>query len=298
MDKLAIGLGGQSVFENDITLHHIYGIPYIPGQAIKGSMRNYIIREEKEFNGDEIKAVKNYFFRCIFGSGSDDENADQGKVIFLDAYPNDKFDLEKDVITTHYTNYYQGSGFPLDTEEPIPNNFLIVKDTCFSFNIGISRKVADENCTLSNGKSVRAFLLETILDVLQYNGLGAKTSVGYGFFDVDRKQIIADEKAKWEEEKRRLEAETEKKKFEEETKGMTELRIEMYKLKKMTGSTKHNEVMNLFKEYIDKVDGDEKIELAEFIKNYLVSENKWNKKNGDKLNKKIERICDILNCEI
>lgn len=39
-DKLVIGLGGHSVYETDITLHHIYGVPYIPASAIKGSFRN------------------------------------------------------------------------------------------------------------------------------------------------------------------------------------------------------------------------------------------------------------------
>jgi CRISPR-associated protein Cmr6 len=41
--RLTIGLGSASVYETSITLHHIYGIPYLPGSAIKGVTRSYKI---------------------------------------------------------------------------------------------------------------------------------------------------------------------------------------------------------------------------------------------------------------
>jgi len=34
--RLAINLGSESVLETSIALHHSYGVPYIPGSAIKG----------------------------------------------------------------------------------------------------------------------------------------------------------------------------------------------------------------------------------------------------------------------
>lgn len=34
--RLIIGLGGMHPQETSMTLHHIYGIPYIPGSAVKG----------------------------------------------------------------------------------------------------------------------------------------------------------------------------------------------------------------------------------------------------------------------
>jgi CRISPR-associated protein Cmr6 len=54
--KLAIGLGLPSFFENGITLHHIYGVPYIPASSFKGFIRftfltvvlNIIPAEESE----------------------------------------------------------------------------------------------------------------------------------------------------------------------------------------------------------------------------------------------------------
>jgi len=36
---LAVGLGLPSFFENGLTLHHIYGTPYIPGSSVKGLAR-------------------------------------------------------------------------------------------------------------------------------------------------------------------------------------------------------------------------------------------------------------------
>jgi len=54
--KLSIGLGAVSVYETSITLHHIYGVPYIPASAIKGSLRSYIIIDE--FEGNEKEALK------------------------------------------------------------------------------------------------------------------------------------------------------------------------------------------------------------------------------------------------
>ncbi len=44
--RLIIGLGNPSVYETSITLHHIYGFPYIPGSAIKGVVRSYFIQTE------------------------------------------------------------------------------------------------------------------------------------------------------------------------------------------------------------------------------------------------------------
>jgi len=37
--RLALGLGLPSFFENGITLHHIYGVPYIPASSFKGFLR-------------------------------------------------------------------------------------------------------------------------------------------------------------------------------------------------------------------------------------------------------------------
>ena len=63
--RLIVGLGGESVYETSITLHHIYGIPYIPASSIKGVIRSWIITEC--FNNNESEAIQNQTFCDIFG---------------------------------------------------------------------------------------------------------------------------------------------------------------------------------------------------------------------------------------
>jgi len=43
--RLVVGLGSGSVYETSLTLHHIYGIPYIPGSALKGITRSYYLTQ-------------------------------------------------------------------------------------------------------------------------------------------------------------------------------------------------------------------------------------------------------------
>ena len=43
--RMVIGLGGEHVLETSMTLHHVYGIPYIPGSAVKGMVRHYFLSE-------------------------------------------------------------------------------------------------------------------------------------------------------------------------------------------------------------------------------------------------------------
>jgi len=41
--RLVIGLGSSHPQETSMTFHHIYGIPYIPGSAVKGVTRHWVI---------------------------------------------------------------------------------------------------------------------------------------------------------------------------------------------------------------------------------------------------------------
>ena len=74
--RMALGLGNESVYETSITLHHIYGIPYIPASAIKGVVRSWIITNcfadeassENPLKGAEERSLSNELFCYIFGS--------------------------------------------------------------------------------------------------------------------------------------------------------------------------------------------------------------------------------------
>ncbi len=57
--RLVIGLGSAHPQETSMTLHHIYGIPYIPGSAIKGITRHwYILQKFNEFQIGDFNQIK------------------------------------------------------------------------------------------------------------------------------------------------------------------------------------------------------------------------------------------------
>ena len=164
--KLSIGLGGASVFETGITLHHIYGIPYIPGSAIKGSVRSYVIL--MQFDGNEQAALEDNEFVKIFGTQDR-----QGKVLFFDAFAQN-LNIKSDILNPHYKEYYNPAGNPqppADYIDPVPISFLTVEGT-FKFAIGCRHEYQA--------------LLETaaryLRESLTHFGIGAKTAVGYGYF--------------------------------------------------------------------------------------------------------------------
>lgn len=105
--RMIIGLGDSDVQETTMTFHHTYGIPYIPGQAIKGIVKNYIICEY--FNFEESKALKCENFKRIFGIENEKDSKDlyKGDAIFFDAFPvNEKINIKKDIMNVHYKGYY------------------------------------------------------------------------------------------------------------------------------------------------------------------------------------------------
>jgi CRISPR-associated protein Cmr6 len=67
--RLILGIGGASVYEVGMTLHHIYGIPYIPASSIKGLVRTWIIQNCYGVEQDsEAKAFSESKLLCdIFG---------------------------------------------------------------------------------------------------------------------------------------------------------------------------------------------------------------------------------------
>jgi CRISPR-associated protein Cmr6 len=69
--RLITGLGGASVYETDITLHHVYGFPYLPASSIKGVVRSWIIQnvfaneENIKEEGDKKSPLINAEFRAL-----------------------------------------------------------------------------------------------------------------------------------------------------------------------------------------------------------------------------------------
>ncbi|GBE54824.1 RAMP superfamily protein [archaeon BMS3Bbin15] len=184
--RLIVGLGNESVYETSMTLHHIYGIPYIPGSAIKGVVRSYIITEK--FGSDEKKALKEDQGFCdIFGCPKESfyNESRQGKISFFDALPLSKPTIKPDIMNPHYGTYYSDSSGnvpPADDHSPKPIFFLTVKDAEFEFIIGIKEK---DNTAIQKGIFEDKYPLEAgyewMKKALNEHGIGAKTAVGYGY---------------------------------------------------------------------------------------------------------------------
>jgi len=196
--RMVIGIGNESVFETSMSLHHIYGIPYIPASAIKGVVRSYIITElfGEDENGSldlknaESRALDTQWFCDIFGSPKKSfyKEARKGKIIFFDAFPQSNPQIKPDVMNPHYAPYYSdslGKVPPADYHNPKPIFFLTVEDAEFIFVIGINEK---DNNPIQQGKfsgedplSVACKWMEKALND---HGIGAKTAVGYGYMKV------------------------------------------------------------------------------------------------------------------
>lgn len=195
--KMALGLGNESVYETSMTLHHIYGIPYIPGSTLKGVIRSHIIKElfgkniqgELDLKNAEDEALEDQGFCDIFGcpkKNSYYQENRQGKIIFFDALPVSLPIIKPDVMNPHYAPYYsdkQGKTPPADYHNPVPIFFLIVEKTQFEFIIGVKEKSTHK---IQTGKFIDKNLFEETFEWmkkgLKEHGIGAKTAAGYGYF--------------------------------------------------------------------------------------------------------------------
>lgn len=162
--RLVTGMGEASVYETNMTLHPIYGIPYIPASSIKGILRHYLA----EFEEGRTLIEK------IFGENDEKSTTGKpmlGQYIFFDAFPTKAPRIELDVMTPHYPKYYGEGQPPADWQSPTPIHFLTVgQGTPFRFLIGLP------NDGLK--KKLEGWLVEA----LTTRGLGAKTAVGYGYW--------------------------------------------------------------------------------------------------------------------
>ncbi|MCL6639480.1 MAG: type III-B CRISPR module RAMP protein Cmr6 [Firmicutes bacterium] len=168
--RLVVGLGAESVHEVSLTLHPLYGFPYVPASTIKGAVRNAVIRDM--FGGREDRAWDDTFFCLVFG-----HRGQQGKVRFFDAYPLDPPTVVMDLVNPHYVPYYQGVGNmpPGDYYNPVPVFFGAVEKTHLVLYLGMDGEIGKE---MGNEPLEKA--VEWLGRAFSIYGLGAKTALGYG----------------------------------------------------------------------------------------------------------------------
>jgi CRISPR-associated protein Cmr6 len=193
--RLLVGFGNPSVLETSLKLDHLYGFPYIPGSALKGVLRNYLINEffkNTEGIADEGLALKDEGFCDIFGCPKDSyyKEERQGKIFFLDSIPNEFPKIEKDIMTPHFGEYYnsQGREPPADYYSPtIIPFFGVAKEVEFIFYIGIKKQnneylIKKSSKLVGNNTKILDYVKKKMIEALKFQGIGGKTAVGYGYF--------------------------------------------------------------------------------------------------------------------
>jgi len=115
------------------------------------------IEGNKPLNDDERKIIE------IFGN-----QQQKGKLIFLDAYPNNFEGFDIDIMNNHFPNYYEGNEPPADWQNPNPITFLAIPvNTGFIFYF--------KNSSVYDGN-----LKEDLKSAFETIGIGGKTASGYG----------------------------------------------------------------------------------------------------------------------
>ena len=183
LGRFVVGLGATSVLETSITLHRTYGVPYIPGSALKGLASSYAathLEDDKKWSRkfDGGKTDRGDYQKALFG-----DTEQSGLIIFYDALPlPGKYQLDKDVITVHHPDYYQGKGKPpADWDSPTPVPFITARGR-FLFALGLN-PVPEED--LPEALKWLELAAELLRRALREAGIGAKTTTGYGRFDLD-----------------------------------------------------------------------------------------------------------------
>ncbi|MFN3533509.1 MAG: type III-B CRISPR module RAMP protein Cmr6 [Candidatus Brocadia sp.] len=160
------GLGGAHVLETGLTLHPLYGFPYLPASGLKGLTRAYAEKIDEASDKELLE---------VFGSEDKDRVSDSnraGRVVFMDGIPAEFPEIEVDIMNPHYSDYYQGNKPPADYLSPTPITFFaIAPGKSFMFSL-FSR---DEPLLKKSVKWLKGGLIEL--------GAGGKTNVGYGYFN-------------------------------------------------------------------------------------------------------------------
>lgn len=274
--RFVTGLGREHPVENGFAWHHTLGTAYLPGSSVKGLVRAW---------AREWEAVDPGILNRIFGPGEGEKRV--GSVIFFDALPLSPVQLETDVMTPHYSEYYRGDkeSPPGDWMSPEPIQFLTVaQGQEFLFTLAPRRlddKRAAGDLTLA---------LEWLEKALDWMGAGAKTAAGYG-------RLSRREK---EEEKllRKQQEEKEKAQKEAELQQMSPLRREMEDDGYSTDTQTFMQAMT--SKWLDRMESvdtppEEKTEIARLLMEWYKEYNpKHWKKPNKKNKKKIKRIKKVL----
>lgn len=189
LTRLLTGIGETTPTEVGMIFDRNTGLPFIPATTIKGVVRqafcvNFARKNETEIpDNGEIDEKRIPGLIDIFGS-LNTKNSTRGGFSFFDAYSSAPPELVMDIMNPHFGKYYQGEDAPVEIHEPIPIKFLSVeKGAEFKVRGVFLEKKAQE---------YREELIEAIKTAFCEIGIGAKTAVGYGRFEIGTKESSGD----------------------------------------------------------------------------------------------------------
>lgn len=171
LGRAVVGIGMASVRETNLSLLRPWGVPFLPGSALKG-LASHVAHAA---GGEWARPVEpgeraGELQQAIFG-----DVASSGAVVFHDAWwqpGGERVPVSADAMTVHHAGYYQGESAPADWDEPNPVSFLTAHDRYLAALTGPSQALDIAEALLRRGLSER--------------GIGAKTAAGYGRADFKR----------------------------------------------------------------------------------------------------------------
>jgi len=190
--RLLVGHGSPSGSDVGLTVHRPWGVPVLPGSALKGLVAHYVDAvygaaepDRRQWRGptwtDRRIAQGNgagAYFAALFGAPAvdgEDDSARRGFVEFHDAlYVPDSVlggPFARDVLTVHQKAYYDSSGkkgWPNDWDSPNPVSFITV------------RPYAKFLVVVTGEGDWPARAMALLRDALRTWGVGGKTAAGYG----------------------------------------------------------------------------------------------------------------------
>lgn len=173
--RLIVGLGQKGVIEAGVRLHQTYGVPFIPGSALKGVAAHYahevwgkVDAGYSRVSPDEADATRGQYHRLLFGT-----TEESGCVRFEDAWLVDG-GLCADVMTPHHQQWQTNPDMaPTDFDSPVPVPFL---SAAGAFRLALSWQGPDSD---QAGKWLGR-TMRLLKEALREWGVGGKTSSGYG----------------------------------------------------------------------------------------------------------------------
>ncbi len=274
----ATGLGLEHPVENGFAFLTPYGLPYLAGSGVKGVLRSAAQELEKMGDKDITQAV----IKTLFGH-EEDHDARRGALTCWDVFPapvKGQELLTVEIMTPHFTDYFQNKGTPHDAGKPNPIAFLAVAAGAeFRFVVICEPALLNASVLHARWQPLLAKILSHAFDWL---GFGAKTSVGYGAMeeDPDAKKRRDEAHQAAQEAKREAQAQKEREQANARLSPAMRAAQEFLDARPDKNQPELSALLGGLKKAVWL--GDAKSEIAQHIKQRMVKDKKWKEKSEKK----------------